>query len=51
MLGRFVPLVIWAVGRIGSLGVSGLGGREGHALVDAGLARSLRRVAYNLAST
>ncbi len=49
--GGVVPLVIWGVAWIGSLVVSGLGGREGHALAVAGVARLLRLVACNLAST
>ncbi len=49
--GGVVPLVIWGVGWIGSLVVSGLGGREGHALGVASVARLLRLVACNLAST
>ncbi len=49
--GGVVPLVIWGVAWIGSLVVSGLGGREGYALAVAGVARSLRFVVCNLAST
>ena len=49
--GGVVPLVIWGVAWIGSLVVSGLWGREGNALAVAGVARLLRLVACNLAST